>query len=71
MAGPLAWVVLSIADNVISRAVERPLNDPDALLRWNMASAVTCFLWVIPAVLFLRIIREVSAAVPKQAEIFA
>ena len=66
-----SWVALSIADNVISRVAENSLNNPDAFLRWNMASAVTCFLWVVPAVLFLRIIREVSAAAPKQAEIFA
>lgn len=66
-----SWVALSIADNVISRVTESSLNDPDAYLRWNMASGVTCFLWVIPAVLFLRIIREVSAAAPQQAEIFA
>lgn len=66
-----SWVVLGIADRIIGRVADGQWSDPDGLLRWNLVTAVSCLLWLIPAVLFIRIIREVTQAQFSQAEIFA
>ncbi len=65
----LSWVAMNIVDQVLGR-MSPPNNLPD-YIGYNQAFIVSGVLWLIPAYLFLRIIRILKEAKHNPAEVFA
>lgn len=66
-----AWVILTISDSVGSNLGVSPTATPEQYINGNIFLAITGVLWTIPAVLFLRIVRSVTANQGGAAEVFA
>lgn len=67
----MAWVLLTIADGAGSNFGVSPTATPQEFMTGNLFLAITGVLWAVPAVLFLRIVREVTAHQGSAADVFA
>lgn len=67
----VAWVILTIADTFGSNLGTSAAASSEDYMNGNLFLAITGVLWVIPALLFLRIVREVTAHQGGAAQVFA
>lgn len=67
----LSWVALTIADTYGSNIGASPTSTSEAFINGNNILAVTSVLWAIPALLFIRIVRMVTANQRGAADVFA
>jgi len=66
-----SWVLLNLSDGISSNVATTGFQTLESLQSYNYYIMITGMLWLIPTYLFIRLIKEVTAAQRSDADVFA
>lgn len=67
----LSWIALGIFDGVVSNIGNSSFATPEDYMNSNFYTAISGFLWIVPSILFLRLVNEITAAQHNDADVFS